>query len=419
VRRGSCRNLGGPGLFLVALLLLPCPAVAQVSAGVTSGADLRVYVMTMGVGAEVWERFGHNAIVIEDLRDGSSIAYNYGMFSFRQENFLLRFIQGRMLYWMAGYPADEELPRYRALHRSVWRQELNLTPAEREALRDFLQWNALDQNRYYRYDYYRDNCSTRVRDALDRILHGAIQAQMQGPASGTFRFHTQRLTTNSPLLYTGLLLAVGERADQPITRWDEMFLPLKVREYLRDVTVTDSTGARIPLVKSEDTLYLSHAYPVPDRPPGWWPFYLLLGAALGGLFWWGGRVGRRNRAARLVLLAGGTLWALLTGIVGLILAGLWGLTDHVIATSNENVLQCTVFALALAVMLPAAIRDRPWGLRAARVLVILVGGASALGLLLKLLPAFDQANGQILALTVPANLGLAAGILAWSRTSHS
>ncbi|HXI20600.1 MAG TPA: DUF4105 domain-containing protein, partial [Gemmatimonadales bacterium] len=338
--------------------------------------------------------------------------------SFRQENFLLRFIQGRMLYWMAGYPADEEVPRYRALHRSVWRQELNLTPDERAALRDFLQWNAREENRYYRYDYYRDNCSTRVRDALDRVLHGAIAAQTQGPASGTYRFHTQRLTTNDALLYTGLLLAVGQLADRPITRWDEMFLPLKVRDYLRDVTVTDSTGARVPLVRSEDTLYLSHAYPVPDRPPRWWPYYLLIGLALGGGFCWGGTAGRRGPLARLTLLFGGTSWALLTGVVGLILVGLWGFTDHVIASRNENVLQCTLFALVLASMLPAVLRDRGWALRPARVLAITVAAASVLGVLLKLLPYVHQANVEILALAVPANLGLTAGILAWMRGSR-
>ncbi len=132
------------------------------------GSELTISVMTMGVGEEVWERFGHNAILVEDRRAGSSIAYNFGMFSFRQEHFLLHFLQGRMWYWMAGYPTEEEVPRYIAARRSVWQQELNLTPAERLAIREDLERNARDENKFYRYDYYLDNCSTRIRDVIDR-----------------------------------------------------------------------------------------------------------------------------------------------------------------------------------------------------------------------------------------------------------
>jgi hypothetical protein len=372
----------------------------------------------MGVGAAVWERFGHNAIVVEDLRTGTDLAYNYGMFSFRQQNFLLRFLQGRMLYWMAGYPADEEVPRYIAAERSVWQQELNLTPAQRIAIRDYLKTNALPSNAYYRYDYYRDNCSTRVRDAIDHVVNGAFRNQMNGPASGSFRFHTLRLMTHNLPLYTGLMLVLGPRADAPVTKWDEMFLPFKVREYLREVRVPDSTGALVPLVNSERTVYESTRYPVPKAPPHWMQGFLALGALLGGTFWWGGVAGRRSAPARWALLAGGTLWSFLTGVAGLILGGLWAFTDHIIASHNENLLQATIFALALAAVLPALLKDRPAAVAVARLLAAGVGGCAIAGVLLKLLPSFGQVNGQVLALFVPANLGLAAAVLRWSREAR-
>jgi Domain of unknown function (DUF4105) len=377
------------------------------------GSELTIYVMTMGVGAEVWERFGHNAIIVEDRSEGTAIAYNYGMFSFRQESFLLRFIQGRMDYWMAGYPAEEEVPRYRAARRSVWRQELNLTPSQRLALRDFLSWNALDDNKFYRYDYYRDNCSTRVRDAIDGVVAGAVAAQSDQPASGDYRFHTLRLVAANRLLYLGLALIEGHPVDVPITRWDEMFLPVKLRDYLRDVKVPDTTGALVPLVRREETLYESTAYPVPDAPPPWGLAFLAIGMAIGGGFWWGGSNGRVRRVSQYLLLVGGSFWCLLTGVAGAIMAGLWAFTDHAVAAQNENVLQCSVAALVLAAVLPFALGDRPWALTTARVFALLVGGLSLLGLFLKVLPWFGQANGQVLALFVPANLGLMAGVLAW------
>ncbi len=105
---------------------------------------------------------------------------------------------------------------------------------------------------------------------------------------------------------------------------------------------------------------------------------------------------------------------LLGGVAGLILAGLWAFTDHVIAARNENILQCSLFALALALVFPFARAGRPGLLRATRLLAICVGGLSVLGLMIKLLPVFSQANGQILALFVPANLGLSLGIVAWA-----
>jgi Domain of unknown function (DUF4105) len=399
----------------------PHPGLAQVAGPPSrrstepAGSELTISIMTMGVGAEVWERFGHNAIVVEDRSRGTSQAYNYGMFSFRQENFLLRFLQGRMMYWMAGYPTEDEVPRYVALRRSVWQQELNLTPAQRLALRDYLETNARPENRFYRYDYYRDNCSTRVRDAIDHVLGGAFHAQMSAPASGSYRFHTLRLNAHNVLLYTGLLIVLGHGADAPVTRWEEMFLPLKLRKYLREGRVPDSTGMLVPLVRSERTLFESEAFPVPEVPPRWGPGFLLAGVFLGGAFTWGGASGRRSRGARWALAVGGTVWALATGIAGVILSGLWAFTDHVVASQNENVLQASLFALALAIALPLAVQGRPMALRLARHLGVAVGGLAVLGLLLKLLPGFDQVNGQVLALFVPANVGLMLGGLSWSR----
>ena len=108
---------------------------------------------------------------------GTDNAYNYGLFDFRQENFLLRFLRGQMWYWMAGFPARAVRPALRP------GQPLGLAPGARDAAArpgsscsEFLEWNERPENRFYHYDYYRDNCSTRVRDALDRVLGGRIHA---------------------------------------------------------------------------------------------------------------------------------------------------------------------------------------------------------------------------------------------------
>jgi hypothetical protein len=315
-----------------------------------------------------------------------------------------------MWYWMQGFPARSYVELYRRANRSVWIQELEMPPQARRKLQEFLEWNERPENRFYHYDYYRDNCSTRVRDALDWALGGPIRQATLALATGkTYRFHTRRLTSNDPLIYTGLLLALGQPVDRPISAWEEMFLPLALREHLRRISVPGSDGRPTPLVRSEQTLFESTATPPPDRPPFWLPVYLGLGLVLGGATLGLSTLARRSRLASLgfMMVSGG--WALLVGILGLILVGLWALTDHTAAYRNESVLQASLLALALLPLRPGAARQGP-GSRRALLLAGLVAGLSMAGLLLKLSPAFYQVNGEIIALALPIHLGVAAGI---------
>jgi len=369
--------------------------------------------MTMGPGQAVWERFGHNAIYIHDPDQGTDEAYNYGLFDFRQENFLLRFIQGRMWYWMAGFPAEHYVRQYERDNRSVWIQELEMPPAARLELQRFLERNELPENRFYHYDYYRDNCSTRVRDALDRFLGGVIRRETeQVPTGTTYRFHTQRLTANDPPIFTGLLLALGHGVDRPISAWEEMFLPMAMREHLRTITVPGPDGGQVPLVKSERTLFESSAPLPPGAPPGWTPWYLALGAAAGALAYALGRRASRpgGRATGLRWVVGG--WGFVAGAAGLVLAGLWGLTDHAMAYRNENLFQANPVALLLPVLAAWWKGGPDAGARRLSGAALALVAVSALGFLLQALPGFDQVNGPIIALALPVHLGVLGGLRA-------
>ena len=373
--------------------------------------QLTVYLMTMGPGKQVWERFGHNAIWIHDPVQGTDQTYNYGLFDFHQENFLLRFVQGRMWYWMRGYPAESYVESYRRANRSVWVQELEIPLAARRELQRFLEWNELPENRFYHYDYYRDNCSTRVRDALDRALGGAIRAATaEMPSGKTYRFHTQRLTTNDPPIYTGLLLALGQPVDRPISQWEEMFLPLALREHVRSIRVSGPGGRSVPLVRSERTLFQSTEPEPSATPPAWTRWYLLAGLAIGGAALALARRARTSGLARAGFLAATWSWFLLTGLGGLVLAGLWGLTDHAAAYRNENLLQFDLLALPLIWLVTRLVFGSARFGRATLVLSMAVAAISLLGLLLKSLPPFYQVNQSVIALALPAHAGIAAAV---------
>jgi hypothetical protein len=145
------------------------------------------------------------------------------------------------------------------------------------------------------------------------------------------------------------------------------------------------------------------------------PWYLLAGTAIGaGALLLAGSV-RISAAARygFLALAGG--WAALAGLAGLVLAGLWGLTDHVMAYRNENLLLLDPLTLLLVPILFAAVRGQQKDRRGVR-LAVTVAGLSLLGLGLRFLPGFHQVNGPIVALALPANLGIAAALVRLVRT---
>ena len=375
--------------------------------------QLTVYLMTMGPGKAVWERFGHNAIWIHDPARGTDQAYNYGLFDLRQERFLVRFLQGRMWYWMQGFPSESYVQLYRRANRSVWIQELEMSPEAKRELQSFLEWNELPENRFYHYDYYRDNCSTRVRDALDRALGGSLQNYAGSRATGkTYRFHTQRLTANDPVVYTGLLLGLGHPVDREISAWDEMFLPLSLRDHIRNVTVRSADGTQVPAVRSEQTLFESTDDDPPPVPPFWLPAYVALGVAVAAGTFGLARAGTRSPAARRGFMALTAGWTLLVGFFGLVLAGLWAFTDHSAAYQNENLFQLNPLQLALfPLLLGSTSTSTRWRLRFAGFLAAL----SLAGLLLKLVPGFYQVNGEIIGLTLPIHLGVAAGFYYLSR----
>ncbi|MGH7702794.1 MAG: DUF4105 domain-containing protein [Gemmatimonadales bacterium] len=399
------------GVLLLAATARPLVGQQSLPPGsAIPGAELTVLLMTMGPGERVWERFGHNAIWVQDRLRGTSLAYNFGLFSFQQENFALRFLQGRMRYWMEGFDALPYAETYVRDRRSVWVQELELPPQARLALRDFLEWNQRPENRFYRYEYYRDNCSTRVRDVLDRALGGRIRRQTETVMTGTtYRFHTSRLTAADPPVATGLLLLVGPDADRELSAWEEGFVPEKLRQHLRLVTVPGPDGRPVPLVKAERALSAADAFPVPGSPPDWLPAFLMGGIVIGGAIALSGQLGPRQLWARMSFVGLAGVWTLLTGIVGLVLTGLWTLTDHTIAYWNQNLFQANLFALGLLFLAGPLARGAAWARRPARGLAVLVAALSVAGLLAKLLPVMPQGNGPIIALMLPANLGLAWG----------
>jgi len=369
-----------------------------------SPASLRVYLMTMGQGDEVWEKFGHNAIWIRDESRDIDVAYNWGVFSFEQPGFYRKLVRGDMLYMMQAYDGVQMANAYADANRTIWLQELNLTPGQKLELLRFVEWNNQPENREYRYDYYRDNCSTRVRDALNRVLGGDLQQQLEAmPTNSTYRTETQRLTAAEIPAYTGLLLAMGHPVDRPLNAWEDAFIPMRLMESITKVTVPGPDGP-LPLVLSDAVVFRSDRALPPAGPPDRRLGYTLAGTGFGLLLLGLARLGRKARVARAGFYTLATLWSLAAGVFGTMIAMLWAFTDHTATYRNENVLQVEPLSLVLAGLLVAAAFGR--GQRRARLLALVIAAFAAVGFVIQVLPGLDQANGQIIGLALPIHLAL-------------
>ena len=338
-------------LLLLAALAAASPAVAQgsqadgaVGVGLTDGA--RASLLTMLPGDEVYSLFGHSAIRIRDDAAGIDRTYNFGTFSFEQPYFVLRFLRGSLDYSLDTAPYAYELQKYQYLRRPVVEQTLALDAEVVRTLYDRLEVNALPENRDYRYDFFWDNCSTRLLDAVDSALVATGRPGLELPpteAPRTFRELLAPYTAGNRPVDLGIDLALGAPGDRVATAREEAFLPLELAAQLDRATV----GGR-PLVARRDTVFWVEGAGLPAPAPRW-PLGLTLGLAALGL----GATARR-RPSRWGQVGDAVLFGAV-GAMGVGLALLWFATTHDVMGPNWNLVWAWPTHLALAAALA---RDR-------------------------------------------------------------
>lgn len=402
--------------LLAACLVLLFPATLRAQTTRPS-----ISLVTFGPGEELYERFGHNALRIQDdaIRPPyNDISFNYGLFTFGDNvltDFLPGFVQGTQHYWVAWDFTADMFDIYRTHNRTTTIQELNLTREQSLRLAAFLWDNAEPQNREYVYAPYNDNCSTRVRDAIDAAVAGQLKVQTQDIVPHhTYRFHTRRIAASNPLVFICLEYILGQNVDKPITRWQEMFLPELMQAHLRTITFTRDEGTTVPAIRSETALFAATRPPLPDAPPTVLPYFIAAGVIMAAGLLALARPTQRF-LARLTVTIAIYFWTALGAFAGCVALYLL-FTSHWATWQNENMLQLPPLALILLLLLPWALRTRsaqprhPLALRITRYTAAAIAACSILGLSLKLLPWFYQDNWNIIALALPVNIAVAIAL---------
>lgn len=212
---------------------------------------VEISLLTCSPGDQIWSLYGHTAIRYTDHFNNVDLVINYGMFSFSQPNFILRFVFGRTDYQMGIEPFDEFCYEYVSQGRTVVQQRLRLTPEEKLNIKEAIGENYQPQNRVYRYNFFYDNCTTRARDMLINHLIGKKVDYREDPRVTTsYREMVHQWNADHRWARFGNDLLLGVAADFKTDSRQQQFLPDSLRADFAKAVVIDKSGKRYPLVDS-------------------------------------------------------------------------------------------------------------------------------------------------------------------------
>ncbi len=288
-------------------------------------------IITCGPGSELYTAFGHSAIRVKDPLQGIDIIYNYGTFDFEQPNFYGNFVKGNTFYFLETTDTGHFIRTYNYEKRWVKEQILDLQSEDVQKVFAFLQNNALPKNRDYLYNYFLDNCSTRLFDLVNEVFDNKLiypKTDIDEPL--THRELMQLYLSNQPWGDFGIDLLLGSPIDRKATSKEYLFLPENVFSYF-DTLKIEENGIKRPIVKQTKVI-LPKSKHIAKRPF----FTPLLAFSVIGLLiilLTLKNIKNRKRSKWLDF----TLF-FTTGLIGLILLMIWLFTNHISAKNNFNVL---------------------------------------------------------------------------------
>ncbi len=260
--------------------------------------SIRVSLVTVFPGSEIYEAYGHTELRVVDER--GDYFYNYGLFDFNSPGFTYRFVKGETDYLCGAIPQAYAMQGYDG--RRVVEQVLNLTPSQARMVRDLLAENAKAENATYRYKFVSDNCATRPRDIIEKALgdsleyhpqdfHGRFSGMLllgddlrvsiaKGSAGLTYRDIMQAFNANFAWSQFGIDLALGCDLDTVITYRQRMFAPLFLMDAVKHATVKKADGTVSSLVKSEQLLSEGSGMGPMAPPTPWYATPLIAALAL-------------------------------------------------------------------------------------------------------------------------------------------
>ncbi|HTJ49494.1 MAG TPA: DUF4105 domain-containing protein [Cyclobacteriaceae bacterium] len=310
-----------------------------------------VSVLTCGpTQEELYSAFGHSAFHISDPNTGIDEVYNYGVFDFNQPNFYLNFTRGHLNYQLGVHDFQLFRDHYIAHNRYIHEQVLNLTQEQKQKVYDFLQWNAKPENEHYFYDYFYDNCATKMRDVILKVFGNDVTFDGSYIKTDyTIRQLTDIYLKQQPWGDLGIDICLGLPMDKKASPLEYMFLPDYVESGFNHATIKKG-DTTVPLVKETISVYESREIePDPSLPN---PVYFFSALAVMAII-----LAIYDFKRKKISTWFDAILFTVVGLIGTLLLFLWVATDHKAAADNLNILWALPTHLIAAI---AFIKQPAW-----------------------------------------------------------
>lgn len=346
----------------------------------------KVYLLTCEVGDEVYSQFGHSALRITDPLAGLDVTFNWGMFEFSDDpvDFNYKFAKGKLPYYMDVTETQYFLGEYAYFQREVRQQELNLSLEQKQEIWKLLEINALPENLHYKYDFFFDNCATRIRDIMKKALGDELVWAVHPEANeNTFRAMIDLGFQSHPWLDFGIDIVLGYKIDGKVDNANLMFNPFYMEDIFEMSQVKTEVGME-NLVLSNEVIVTGIQRSVESEEwftPVVMTIIILVLTLVFAFF-----------KLDVLLKAWASILFLLTGVLGVVLVFMWFGTDHIATKGNLNLLWANPLWLILVVV----IWIKKWQAKMASTYLYLSLGMLALVLFFLMLPQEFHPGARIL-----------------------
>jgi hypothetical protein len=289
-----------------------------------------VSLLTVTPGEELYSTFGHSALRIHDTVTNQDIVYNYGTFNFDDPDFYTKFVRGKLLYYLSSDDYNSFIEETRQEERGITEQILNLNCEEKRNLIMLLEANMMAQNRFYKYDFLFDNCTTRLRDLVEKATDSTVRFGKVLQTKASFRdlIHEYLNYSDKQWSKLGIDILLGSKTDAETTPYQVMFLP----DYLMKTFDSSSIESK-PLVSDKETI-LRQTYGHQTKNNLTHPFFIFLCLFVIIAF----LSFSKNKSVQKILSSFDGFLFFITGLLGIIILFMWFGTDHIMCRDNYNLL---------------------------------------------------------------------------------
>jgi hypothetical protein len=331
-------------LAVIFLTLFYLPSKAQDS------CSIEISLLTCSPGEELYSTFGHSAFRVKDRAMGTDIIFNYGTFEFDDPDFYKKFVRGKLLYYVSAQDFNGFREDYRMENRGIIEQQLALDCNDKQSLYQALRTNLLPENKFYKYDFLYDNCSTRLKDILKKATENTVRfREILQPPLPSFRdmIHTYLDAGGKYWSELGIDMLLGNRIDKIPSNEQAMFLP----DFL--LKGFDSAFVNGKPVVNNKQIILNRTIEEDDTDSWFRPIVVssLLLLVIGALQF------TKSKAAAAFLRGFDSIFFFFLGALGFLMLFMWFGTDHKGCGNNFNLLWAIPFHLPVSLVL---YRNKEW-----------------------------------------------------------